>query len=319
MGEGGNSVEFYADEDYSPILHLPFRSWRNRPIRLRDAGSAQICRFCSRTNPAASFRKKSHAVPEFFGNKVILSENECDDCNHALAAAYEDDLSQATLVHRTLSQIRGKRGLTTFKDNNVSFRPNGIGHDIALTSEEFAKSIDLASKRLELPPLKSGAFVPIRAAMALVKIAISICPQAEFDQLLDTVKWLMGQQHVAIARFLVLYSFHPNSLSRKGGSVTLWKRQHVEVGPYLWCTLRSAHHRYQWMIPGCAVDVQAAGPSGRLPWPAFKHLPTKIDGRKDASDFAVQNWGSTKRSKNHTLVTLTLQFPCDGIIKGWVD
>jgi hypothetical protein len=52
----------------------------NPVIRLQDhpKGGVPICRFCSLSVPAVTFRMKAHAVSELLGNKTIRSMNECD-------------------------------------------------------------------------------------------------------------------------------------------------------------------------------------------------------------------------------------------------
>jgi hypothetical protein len=44
--------------------------------------SERKCRFCGKSNPEVSFKKKAHLIPEFLGNKMLLSDFECDSCNY---------------------------------------------------------------------------------------------------------------------------------------------------------------------------------------------------------------------------------------------
>src|SRR5258707_653298 len=52
--------------------------------------------------------------PRRIGNKVLLSLEECDECNSA-AAECETDFAAFTLAERTMGQVRGKSGVPSVK------------------------------------------------------------------------------------------------------------------------------------------------------------------------------------------------------------
>ncbi|MFV0468355.1 MAG: HNH endonuclease, partial [Dysgonomonas sp.] len=41
----------------------------------------KTCRFCGNKHPEVTFKMVTHAIPEFTGNKTLISEYECDICN----------------------------------------------------------------------------------------------------------------------------------------------------------------------------------------------------------------------------------------------
>jgi hypothetical protein len=77
---GGDREDWHAAAD-----HLKF--WMNyREIALLHLNCkpkvmigdrAKVCRFCRRGKRKTSFRKIAHSVPEFFGNRSIISKDEC--------------------------------------------------------------------------------------------------------------------------------------------------------------------------------------------------------------------------------------------------
>src|SRR4051812_14719952 len=97
-----------------------------RPILLadhvREDKAARRCRFCHRGEPEVTFKSDAHAVPEFLGNRSILSLNECDSCNTFFATEYEDHLSKWSLFARSASQVRGKKKKPTFKNPEETLR-----------------------------------------------------------------------------------------------------------------------------------------------------------------------------------------------------
>ena len=53
----------------------------------------KTCRFCGKTQDEVPFNNKSHVVPKFLGNFLVLSSSECDECN-AFFSKYETELEK---------------------------------------------------------------------------------------------------------------------------------------------------------------------------------------------------------------------------------
>ena len=53
----------------------------------------RCCLFCGKMEPEASFTQKAHAISESLGNKSIVQNEECDECNNFL-----EDLSNKILL-----------------------------------------------------------------------------------------------------------------------------------------------------------------------------------------------------------------------------
>jgi hypothetical protein len=43
--------------------------------------SKRICRFCNNTRANVTFKNIAHAISESLGNKKIILNEECDECN----------------------------------------------------------------------------------------------------------------------------------------------------------------------------------------------------------------------------------------------
>ncbi|MFT6333913.1 MAG: histidinol phosphatase-like PHP family hydrolase [Halioglobus sp.] len=42
---------------------------------------ARFCRFCKKSHPKVSFNDDAHNIPKSLGNRFLLSNHECDNCN----------------------------------------------------------------------------------------------------------------------------------------------------------------------------------------------------------------------------------------------
>ena len=85
------------------------------------------CRFCKKTKPEASFKRKAHTFPNFMGNKELLSLDECDECNSFFGNTIERDAAEFFLPHRALFGIEGKGGKKQFRTHD---RALSFGHSL---------------------------------------------------------------------------------------------------------------------------------------------------------------------------------------------
>jgi len=160
------------------------------------------CRFCGKSVPDVSFRKKAHAVSEFLGNKLILSRNECDACNENFARI-ESHLASYLQPYNTLWGVHGKRGVpvcktkdntgristTPFKD----FSPSGQEQHwvFAEQAEKGMRIIDLNEKNKSLTvSIERPSHVPSLVYKGLVKIALSLLPHKYLANFPSALSWL---------------------------------------------------------------------------------------------------------------------------------
>lgn len=73
------------------------------------------CRFCGKPSGDTTFKMLAHALPEFIGNRTLISNDECDICNERFSRTIEDHFAKYLGLSRTLNQIRGKKGVPSFK------------------------------------------------------------------------------------------------------------------------------------------------------------------------------------------------------------
>lgn len=252
------SERYYA-ENYETIFRQSFETEGKDYLKDHDDGSPRLCRFCGKGIPEVSFKNTAHAVPEFLGNRDIISLNECDSCNSFFALNYEDHLSKWSLYARATSQIRSKRGKPKYHnlDGTLQIKSGESGLDIRLTDPDLFKKISTSSEpfSFRIPvDASSQKFIPLNAAKALVKAACSVCPFIDLKECKQTIDWLLNRTNMNLSTFPVLYMFTPGPLGNEVSEIILLKRKTDENIPYLWCVIQFGHHRLETFIPFCKPD-----------------------------------------------------------------
>mgnify|MGYP003309409954 CR=1 FL=1 len=207
------------------------------------------CRFCGKTKKEVKFTNKCHAVPEFLGNKTIITKNECDNCNHKYANLLEDELSKFTLPTRLMTRVYGKTGIPKYKNNNSRMEFSNIFKINA--TEEFLK-IDEQNKNIELK-FKVQTFTPIKAYKALVRIALNCLPKKYFDKF-KNIEWLENDEDLNWATGLyttIINEFFPIMPP----SLFVRKKDKIKV-PYCQMVLQFNNNFIQVIIPFLEQDKQ---------------------------------------------------------------
>jgi hypothetical protein len=252
----------YYDSRYDIVIDYPLVA--DHPLLLNDhaEGKQRLCRFCHRAVPEVTFNNDAHAIPEFLGNKSLISMNECDSCNALLADRYEDHLAKWFGPLRTVSQIHGKSGVPTYQDKKrdhggrirIERGDNGL-HFTLVSADPMAQLSNGGPMNFSLPvDTPSQPYIPIRAAMALVKAACSVCPLSELNQCDMAMDWVMERMYARVLKFPVLHAFTPGPNPYGVGKIMLLRRRVDEPIPYLWCIIATANYRFQFFVPFCGND-----------------------------------------------------------------
>ena len=149
----------------------------------------QACRFCKRTSPEVTFTMEAHVIPQFMGNKHLLSHFECDDCNQRFSQ-YEDSFANFIGARRTVLQIpgQGKNKVPKFKDMNTGFEitlgPQSL--QVGFIDENNEVEIDEEKKKLIIKTVKP-AYTPIHIPKVILKIAISMLKESDLPAYDSTI------------------------------------------------------------------------------------------------------------------------------------
>lgn len=104
--ECGKALDAKLKQVYDVILYN-----ENTPEAIGEPiKEKRKCRYCKRTMPQVSFKKKAHTISEALGNKTIITNDECDECNQLFGDTLESDLISIFDFPRMYYKISGKNG-----------------------------------------------------------------------------------------------------------------------------------------------------------------------------------------------------------------
>lgn len=152
----------------------------------------RVCRFCGKVKEETTFKKVAHAIPELIGNKVLISFEECDECNENFSKL-ENELANFISFERSVTGIRGKKGIPTYKsksglkiEHDKTKENRFIIHDI-LDSGNMEEDIENNSITIGG---ERNPYIPLAVYKCFVKMALSIMPKKYLANFIDTLIWI---------------------------------------------------------------------------------------------------------------------------------
>ena len=261
----------------------------------------QVCRFCGLSEPQVSFRTKAHAIPEFLGNKSLLTNYECDSCNQHFGTGIENDLANWTKPSRTLSRIRGKRGVPVIKEHGAG-KGWRIEYKSAFNVTQYEGNpiaeIDEEQKCITLR-IKRDPYTPVAVLKAFVKIAMTVLPEPELKHFRDTIDWVRCGDHSRpfVQSLPILHTFQPGPMRNDLTVLMLMRRKPgVSNAPFAFLVIGFGNDVYQVFLPCPEEDMQIHAkrlylppfptPAAAFPTPYGQSHTTQVDlcGRRRVSD-----------------------------------
>ncbi len=229
------------------------------------------CRFCGKAQPAASFRKEAHSLPELIGNKSIVSLYECDCCNDTFARAVEDHLAKFLCISRSLTGVRGKQGVPSFKTASQKSRIDVTGDRITIADFQGDRisHLDPAGNRV-LIGAESQPFVPLAVFKCFTKMALSIMPEPEVANFAHALPWIANPDHTIDAGDFAWVSCYqhliPGPMAPDHGWTTLLRRKRDDSDlPYMLFVVAFTNQAFQTMLPCCPKDNHLIGKKVTIP------------------------------------------------------
>lgn len=219
----------------------------------------RTCRFCGKSEPDVKFSSKAHAISECLGNKSLICNEECDDCNDIFSKTIEPDIAHMLSFLLTLHSIQGKRGLrkitgknfkmsldkSTATDNNIGTLKIQFDRDFPADFNNFIKN--------KLPIDTSNLkFTPQNVYKCLCKYVISILDNGVLPYFQDTIKWINNKTRycklpiVAIGNSATIHS-EPILL------VSIRKKDDYNY-PYCFAILSIANIAFAFIVPFSSKD-----------------------------------------------------------------
>lgn len=163
------------------------------------------CRFCGRTiEDGVKFSNKAHIIPEAFGNKKFICNEECDNCNHFFGENIETHLIKYFDFFRVFSQTKGKEGPLKihFDNNNILSNRNIVNiptdesssnNMIYIVNKTASKTDSIDINNLSIP-FKIKNIVEQNIYKSIIKMGINFLPPQYLSYFSETIKWLLGQK-----------------------------------------------------------------------------------------------------------------------------
>jgi hypothetical protein len=296
---------YFADR-YDEIVHYGFVTQPSTNLNDHDPKiqSTRRCRFCKKTAPEVSFKKKkAHAVSEQLGCKTIVSMNECRGCNEFFST-FENDLGAWSNFLRSITQIKGKDGVPdyTTPSGSVTINNKGGKQTIQLTDQSIYYTLKASSGPVDLPlpdDCVSPPFIPLHVAKTLVKEACSVAPVADFPQCENAIQWVRHGKVLSATRFPILRGFTPGPQADFKSKIRLLRAKFPGEDPYLICVIQSLNHRFQFFVPGCPADVPLVGTDRMSACLSHYYRPPEIpfDWPYGQSDYYWEDYADTAPSQ----------------------
>lgn len=174
--------------------HYDFNKIKNK-IYLGDKN--KICRFCKKSEPDVRFKTIAHSIPEQLGNKFLISNYECDECNQKFGKL-ENDLGIFLGPIKAIYGIKGKKkNSSKFKINGfcIENKENTIKFtDVCDESKNIESSVRVNSEEKTIDfKIDRNGFIPSNVYKSFVKMALSIVPDEILQRLDVYLKFLNGK------------------------------------------------------------------------------------------------------------------------------
>ena len=150
----------------------------------------RVCRFCKQKYPSVKFNSVAHTISEALGNKKLITNDECDECNSYFDKNIERDFIAYHDFLRTFFGIKNKENqIPQMKGENFSFS----------MSENREATLKLKDELDLLQPvqLKLGNKIKMQNIYkALCKFALGAIDSKHLSHFDETIKWIKGQKNV---------------------------------------------------------------------------------------------------------------------------
>ena len=242
-------------------------SWMLKPgdkVMLGDKKN-RVCRFCTQSKPAVTFRKVAHAIPEALGNKSIESAYECDACNEMFGIGIENDLGNWSKPTRTFARIRGKSGVPTLKKGGATpgwrIEHGETGFKVNSYEDDPLYEVDEANRKITFK-LKRDPYIPVAVLKAFMKIGLTLLPDDELEYFPHLMAWVRNADHgIPFAdQCPVMYTFQPGPMPNDLiAAFTLRRKPCVASYPYAYLVLGYGNEVFQVQLPSKEHDSAMNG------------------------------------------------------------
>lgn len=228
----------------------------NQKVFLGDKDN-KVCRFCGRKEGVVEFSEEAHALSNLIGNNRIFSYYECDECNTAMFSVFESNFAEFMKLKHTLSQTHGKRGVPSYKPNSQSFSRidvKGAFTTKVKEDEDPIAEVDIEHNLIHYHGKRT--YVPQKVYKCLLKMALTIIPEAELPNVGNAMDFLMGRANYK-CKLPVIYLQYSGRQPFGRPICFLYKRKEeraIEFVPQYLFLLAYSNFVFEMYIPFCDAD-----------------------------------------------------------------
>lgn len=208
-------------------------------------GEKNKCRFCGKDYKVEEFKTIAHSIPEFFGNKKIFSNDECDECNNYFGKTIEAELAKFLAPIRSIGFVKGKKKEHTqnypFTGKlNSTLKTKYADRMLYASTKTPDKSLieDLGNNKMKFN-FTDLEIDHHKIMKAMSKIALSIMPDIELQNFIHTNEWLFEKEnklHIYPVNSYGLFSITQETANTNDTLevVLLKKKEHLDDSyPYM--------------------------------------------------------------------------------------
>ncbi|HDR7656204.1 TPA: hypothetical protein QCX68_001616 [Bacillus wiedmannii] len=253
-------IEFYMENYDIRTYKLKTENIGNADKKFIGDKSKRKCRFCGKEKGETTFKKVAHAIPELVGNKVLISYEECDECNK-IFSKLESELANYLSFERSTTGIRGKTGIPVYK-NKAGLR---VEHDKEEKNRVIIQDVidsgniveDLSTNSFTIKGERSP-YIPISVYKCFVKMALSIMPKRYLPYFWETFDWIREENYLLhdTPTFKIFEQFIPGPKPFVDIEMVLAirKRESSEKSPFGIFMICLGNFSYQVYLPFAGPD-----------------------------------------------------------------
>lgn len=261
----------------------------------------KVCRFCHKDEKETSFKNVAHAIPESIGNKKIILDEECDDCNKFFSENIEVHFDKLTKPLRNVGKIKGKRNVPSYKTKDKLSRIDvKDGFKIQERIDSRITIFDEKNNQIiinyEVEP-----YIPQAVYKTLVKMALSVMPSDELENFKEAIHWIREPDHAKIFMrpLKVLTTFIPGPNKHPEPVVFLFKRKtETNKYPYSIFVIAFGNMIYQIVVPSLyGIERGSETTTTIIKFPS----PFEITNKYGKVKHGIEDWTGSEVVKDKTI------------------